>query len=104
MRVVFAQRAILQIESQFSHGLETFGPATATKTIRRLRIFIDDMLAQFPRSGTWSAKHELYEAWVPQTPFVVLYRFDAPADTLTVLAVFHHAEDRKAWDFNEEED
>lgn len=103
-RVVYTRRALSQLDAQLAYGLENFGRNTASRTIGRLRRFIDETLTHYPRSGTWDDSHGLYEAWVSRTPFVVLYRWDAPSDTLTVLAIFHHAEDRRAWDASEEQE
>ena len=35
---------------------------------------------------------------LPKTPFIVLFRLDEQADTLTVLTILHHAQDHSAFD------
>lgn len=97
MKIVYAKRAVAQIDWQFAHGIETFGAAVATRTMTWLRRFIETALACYPRTGTWDASWQAFEAWCPQTPFVVVYRIDQGETTLIVLAVFHHAQDRESF-------
>ena len=40
----------------------------------------------------------IYETWIAKTPFVIFYRVNTEAETITVLALFHHAQDRAALD------
>lgn len=40
----------------------------------------------------------MYESWIARTPFVVIYRVDDEAEVITVLALFHHAQDRAEFD------
>lgn len=94
MKIVYAKGAVTQINRQFAYGIETFGTAVATKTMTRLRRFIEATLVSYPHTGTWDASWQAYEAWCPQTPFVIVYRIDQGENTLIVLAVFHHAQDR----------
>ncbi len=56
------------------------------------------MLASHPRTARYVPEIDAYESWVSKTPFIVFFRLDGTADTLTVLAIFHHAQDRAAFD------
>jgi plasmid stabilization system protein ParE len=54
-----------------------------------------------PHAGKYLDDRGIYETWITRTPFVVFYRVDIEADTITVLALFHHAQDRAAFDPDE---
>lgn len=73
-----------------------FGPRVAEKTFHKVRSFVFQSLSTYPHIGVHRRKHDVYEAVIPRTPFVVFYRIDATADTLTVVALFHHAQDRRS--------
>lgn len=49
----------------------------------------------FPRLGVYRAERDLYEVVIPRTPFIAIYRINEAADVLTVMALFHYAQDRK---------
>jgi hypothetical protein len=38
---------------------------------------------------------DLYEVVIPRTPFIAIYRIDESAEVLTIVALFHYAQDRK---------
>lgn len=97
MTVVFAARANAQIDAHLAYGVDRFGPLVAARAIARLRRFLHETVAMYPQSGAWNAGFQAFESWVPRTPFVVIYRVDPSSDTLIVLAVFHHAQDRQHW-------
>jgi plasmid stabilization system protein ParE len=95
MRVVLSGRAEFELEHHLEYGVEKFGRRVAEQTFGRVRRFFQESLAAFPRLGVYRAKWELYEVVIPRTPFVAIYRIDEAADTLTVVALFHYAQDRK---------
>jgi plasmid stabilization system protein ParE len=96
MRVVLSERVERELERHFAYGVEKFGNLVAERTFRRVRRFLFESLAAYPRIAVYRAGHDIFEAIVPRTPFVVLYRIDDASATLTVVAFFHHAQDRDA--------
>jgi ParE toxin of type II toxin-antitoxin system, parDE len=54
-----------------------------------------------PSLGKYLDEQGFHEVWIARTPFVVFYRVNAESDTITVLALFHHAQDRAAFDPDE---
>jgi plasmid stabilization system protein ParE len=96
MKVVFAAHARDDIQQRFAYSVEHFGQATAQKIFSRIDTFLHQTLAAFPMTGRLHTSGTMLETWVPRTPFFNIYRLDA--DTLTVLAVFHHAQDRSGFD------
>jgi plasmid stabilization system protein ParE len=61
-----------------------------------VRRFLLESLAAFPRVGVNRSAQDVYEVVIPRTPFIAFYRIDAAADTLTVVAFFHYAQDRES--------
>ena len=41
-----------------------------------------------PEAATYDEDRDLFERVIPHTPFVVIYRYDARAEEVTVLALF----------------
>jgi plasmid stabilization system protein ParE len=96
MRIILSTRVEVELEHHFARGVEKFGQFVAERTFQRVRRFLFEVLAEHPRIGSYRPKHDVYEAFITRTPFVVFYRFDAVANALTVVAFFHHAQDRDA--------
>jgi len=96
MKVVFTAHAREDIEQRFAYSVEHFGHAAAERLFQRVDAFITKTLAWFPFTGQAHPSGVL-ESWVPKTPFFVIYRVDKTTATLTVLAVYHHAQDRSAF-------
>jgi plasmid stabilization system protein ParE len=95
MRVVLSGRAEFEPEHHFDYGVEKFGRFVAEQTFSRARRFLQESLAAFPRLGVYRAEWDLYEVVIPRTPFIAIYRLDESAEVLTVVAIFHYAQDRK---------
>jgi plasmid stabilization system protein ParE len=94
MKVIVTPRAEDDIANNYAWGQRAFGKPVADRTFARLRKFIEVSLASHPRAGRPQLDENLYESWVPRTPFIVFYRVDNPAQTVWVLAIFQHAQDR----------
>ena len=94
MKLVMTRRAEINLANQYEFGIQKFGAATARKTLARFSSFLAQTLLKHPRASTFHAEYQAFECWIPKTPFVIFYRIDEEADTLVVLAVFHHAQDR----------
>jgi plasmid stabilization system protein ParE len=96
MKVVISRRVEGELNHHFAEGVAKFGQRVAERTFQRVRRFLFESLSTFPYIGVHRPKHNVYETVIPRTPFVVFYRIDAAADTLTVVALFHHAQDRRS--------
>jgi plasmid stabilization system protein ParE len=96
MRVVLSERAEAELEHHFAYGVEKFGTLVAERTFSRVRRFLLESLAAFPRLGVYRPERDIYEVVIPRTPFVAFYRVDELTDVLTVVALFHYAQDRKS--------
>ena len=96
MRIVLSERVEAELERHFAYGVEKFGRPVAERTFRRVRRFLSESLAAYPRVGVYRSERDIYEAVIPRTPFVAFYRIDTAADILTVVAFFHHAQDRES--------
>ena len=100
MKVVFSARVEADIASQLEYGIDHFGQDVAERTFARVdRLSFSN---SFPLTPTPEEYHRgsrgIYETWIAKTPFVIVYRVNTEAETITVLALFHHAQDRAAFD------
>ena len=98
MQCVYTPTAEKQIESQLDYSIARFGSTVAARTGLRIRSYVRDVLARHPRIGSKLPSIDAFEAWIPRTPFVIIYRVEEQAGILRVLAVFHHAQDRESFD------
>ena len=98
MNVVFTLRAVADLTHQHEWGKHRFGEDVANRTFNRVRAFIETSLADRPRAGRQVASGAFFESWIPRTPFVVLYRIDDDTNSVVILAVLHHAQDRRDFD------
>lgn len=98
MRVIVTRRAEADIDHQYEWGVSRFGVQVANSTFARVRQFIEVSLESHPRAGKLLPRPNLYESWIPRTPFVVFYLVDDAADTVWVLALFHTSQDRADFD------
>lgn len=101
MRVVLSARVEADIARQLQYGIDHFGRIVAERTFGRVDAFLLQFLPAHPHSGKYLDDRGIYETWIARTPFVVFYRVDIEADTITVLALFHHAQDRAAFEPDE---
>jgi len=96
VKVVLSARVEADIARQFQFGIDRFGRSVAERTFARVDEFLFQFLAASPYTGKYIDDRDIYEVWIAKTPFVVFYRVDVERDTITVLALYHHAQDR-AW-------
>ncbi len=66
----------------------------AQSVVRRIDAAIEDKLVFFPFMGRRGKAAGTREWVVHGLPYVIIYRVDEVADELTVLAIFHGAQDR----------
>ncbi len=99
MKVVFTDRARQQFERRLAYSFDRFGRRVAERTFAHVDRFIHNSIARHPdTSGNRHPVRDFYEAWVPRTPFFIIYRIDHVAEVVTVLAIYHHAQDRTTID------
>ena len=99
MKVVFTDRARDHIDERLAYSVARFGQDVTERTFRRLDAYIHGSLARHPdTAGDQQPGRDFYAAWAPGTPFFVIYRFDTTNDTVTVLAIYHHAQERSTFD------
>ena len=98
MKVVLSARVEADLANQLQFGIDRFGPLVAERTFARVERFLFQFLPASPYSGKYLEDRDIYETWIVKTPFVIFYRIDAELDTITVLALFHHAQDRSRFD------
>jgi plasmid stabilization system protein ParE len=98
MRIVLSARVEADIAGQLEYGIRHFGRDVAERTFARVETFIFERLAAQPSAGKYIEERGIYEAWIVKTPFVIFYRVGAESDTITILALFHHAQYRAAFD------
>jgi|SRR6266436_9737897 plasmid stabilization system protein ParE len=98
MKVVLSARVEGDIAGQLQYGIDHFGQVVAERAFARVDTFLFQFLPAHPYAGRYLDDRGIYETWIAKTPFVIFYRVSAEADTITVLALFHHAQDRAAFD------
>jgi plasmid stabilization system protein ParE len=96
MRIVLSARVEAELERHFLRGVEKFGRPVAERTFKRVRRFLFETLAAFPRIGVYRARLNVYEVVIPRTPFIAFYRVEQAVDAVTVVALFHYAQDRQS--------
>ena len=101
MKVVLSARVEADIARQLEFSIERFGEPAAERIFMRVDTFLHKFLPAHPRTGKWIAEAALYESWIARTPFVAMYRIEPDELTITVVAMFHHAQDRSAFTPNE---
>ena len=94
MKVASTQTARDHIAGQLAYLINRGALAPAGRLRERIQLFIHDFLCRYPRASRYIEERDLFESWIPRTPYVVLYRIDSATDTLIVLALFHSAQDR----------
>ena len=98
MKVVLSARVEADIARQLQYGIDHYGAAVAERTFARVDTFLFTFLPAHPFSGKSVPDLDFYEVWIARTPFVIFYRVDTATSTITVLALFHHAQNRAAFD------
>ncbi len=98
MRLIITPGAQDQIDHQIEYGTERYGKLTNERTFGRVERFLREILADFPRIGTFLPEVGLYQTTIPRTPFVVIYRIEDQNDVVRVLGFFHSAQDRSSFD------
>jgi plasmid stabilization system protein ParE len=96
MRVVYTATASRQIESQITYLVSQHASGAAHRARARIMSFITDFLCRHPKAGTPVPEKGIFEAWIPRTKYVLLYRIE-PGDVLRILALYHTSQDRSGF-------
>jgi plasmid stabilization system protein ParE len=96
MRIVLSERVEIELERHFAYGVEKFGKPVAEKTFKRVRGFLFETLAAYPRMGIYRTRRAVYEVVIPRTPFIAFYRIEQAVEVVTVVALFHNAQNRES--------
>lgn len=96
MKVVFTPTAVRHMENQLAYLVSQGAGRAAVAARERIRAFINDFLAVYPRAGRFIPEKQIYEIWIPRTRYIVFYRVEA-GDTLRILALFHSAQERSTF-------
>jgi plasmid stabilization system protein ParE len=64
------------------------------RTFRRLQRALNVTLAEQPYLGRFLAGKDVYRYVIAKTPFVAYYHVDGAVGRITILAIFHRAQDR----------
>ena len=94
MKVVYTDTARRHIASKIGYLVDQGARYPAKRLKSRILVFIRTVLAAHPGAGYHIAEHDIYESWIPDTPYVVIYRVDKSKRQLVVLALFHSSQDR----------
>ena len=98
MKIVLSPLARRQLASQIQYLVDQHAHRPAARLKRRVISYLNTHVAHFPKTGRAIPYRNTYETWIPRTPYVVIYRLDDRARTITVLALFHTAQDRTHFD------
>ena len=97
MKVVYTATAARQIESQIAYLISQNAEAAAHRARSRISSFITNFLCRHPKAGTLLPEKEIYEAWIPRTKYVLIYRMES-GDVLRILALYHTSQDRSRFE------
>jgi toxin ParE1/3/4 len=92
MRLRYTAQARGHVASIFSYINER-NPVAATQVVARIRLAAE-RLTQFPRMGRGGVVPGTHEWVVSGLPYIVVYRIDEQANELTIIGVYHGAQDR----------
>ena len=87
MKVVYTQTARRHIDAQLTYLIDKGAAAPARRLRQRITSFVTDFLARHPRACRYIDERDIFETWIPRTPYVILYRVDEHSKTVTVLLV-----------------
>lgn len=92
MRVRFTARALRDLNRINAYILSE-SPSGAARIGARIRKRAND-LAQFPFQGTKSQRQDLFQLYVSQTPYMLIYR--VRADEVQIVTIVHTSQRRRS--------
>jgi plasmid stabilization system protein ParE len=98
MKVDYTPRVRAELRSYFIGGIAQFGPRVVERTFRRINHAVNITLAAQPYLGQFLRNRNVYRYVIAKTPFVAYYHVDSAAEVITILAIFHRAQDRSEFE------
>ena len=95
MNVEYTSTARRHIAAQIGFLIDRGAVRAARRLRSRIDNFIQGFVARHPRASRYIPQDEVYETWIPRTPYVLIYKFEPTRDTVTILALFHTSQDRR---------
>src|SRR5262245_20085750 len=92
MKVRYRLRAQLDLDNIFSYIVQRNSRA-ATEVVARIR-YAADRLGELPYMGHIGRARGTHEWAVVGLPYVIVYEIDEAVQEVTIIAVFHGAQDR----------
>jgi plasmid stabilization system protein ParE len=93
MKVRYGRRARLDIENIFDY-IKDRNQRAATEVVVRIRHAIE-RLGMWPHIGHRGRAEATYEFLVLGLPYIIVYAINSHDDVVSVIAIFHVAQDRK---------
>jgi toxin ParE1/3/4 len=93
MKIIIRESAYADLEKIYA-WIAQDSPRSAISVVRRIDDAIEEKLAFFPFMGRRGKASGTREWVVHGLPYVIVYRVDEELDELTVVAIFHGAQDR----------
>jgi len=94
VKVIYSARLEAELAHALDEGIRRFGFRTAEKTVRRIDHVLNVMLASRPRMGQFLPDKDVYKLVLSGTPFIAYYFLDGAKNEITVLALYHRAQQR----------
>ena len=92
MKIVFDPRAVEDLERIYDF-IAADSPINARAVIDRILSSVEK-LGAFPQMARVGRVEGTREWVIPRLPYIAVYKIDMERDVLTVIAVFHGAQDR----------
>jgi plasmid stabilization system protein ParE len=94
MRVVYSARVDSQLDRILSESVARFGNRVAETTFQKIHRALNVTLGRQPYLGRRLQRRNVLRYVIAGTPFVAYYHVGVESDTITILAIFHGAQDR----------
>ena len=94
MKVAYSERVEVELETYLREGIARFGRRVAESTFQKILHALNVTLGEQPYLGRLLPSRDVHRHVIARTPFVAHYHLDIVADEITVLAIFHGAQDR----------
>ncbi len=94
MKVDYSPRVRAELRRYFVDGITQFGSKIVERTFRKINHALNITLGAQPYLGRFLRSRNVYRYVIAKTPFVAYYHVDSAAKVVTILAIFHRAQDR----------
>ena len=94
MNVIYSARVRTEIDRYLADGVAKFGVLAAERTFQKIDRALNETLGAQPYLGRFLPARKVFRVVIARTPFVAYYQIDRAAEVVTILALFHGAQDR----------